>query len=144
VTNGGYPGGPVDNAGIGMTLTNFYSSMMYIESIREAFGKYYRASWIPGKRILKIVPTPSTCVQGCVIVYRREVAENLFNDVNVRKLALAKAKIQWGRHLNKYGGTLPDGLTINGDAIISEGTTEEEKYLEWMRSESYPPDFMIA
>jgi len=144
VTQGGYPGGPVDNAGIGMTLTNFYTSMMYIESIREAFGKYYRAVWIPGKRVMKIVPTPIDCVQGVIVAYRRELATDLFNDELVRKLSLARAKIQWGRHLNKYGGTLPDGLNINGDAIFNEGKEEEEKYLEWIRSESEPPDFFIA
>lgn len=144
VTQGGYPGGPVDNAGIGMTLTNFYTSMMYIESIREAFGKYYRAEWIPNKRIMKIVPTPDTCVQGVVVAYRRQLAEDLFNDPLIRKLSLARAKIQWGRNIGKYSGSLPDGLTINYDMIINEGKEEEEKYLQWMRQECPQPDFFIA
>lgn len=144
VTQGGYPGGPVDNAGIGMTLTNYYTSMMYIEQIREAFGKMYRADWIPNKRVIKVIPTPVEPILGVVVAYRRQLAEHLFNDPLVRKLALAKAKIQWGRNLIKYGGSLPDGLTINADVILNEGKEEEEKYLEWMRSESEPPDFFIA
>jgi hypothetical protein len=144
VTQGGYPGGPTDNAGIGLTLTNYYTSMMYINMIRESFGKWYTATWIPGKNIMKIVPTPDTCVLGCIVVYRRQLATDLFNDPLIRKLALAKAKIQWGRHLTKYTGNLPDGLNINGDAIMTEGKEEEEKYLQWMRQESHPTDFWIA
>jgi len=144
VTQGGYPGGPVDNAGIGMTLSNFYVAMMYIDQIREAFGKYYIANWIPNKRVIKVVPTPSTNVQGALVVYRRNLATDLFNDELVRKLAVARAKIQWGRNISKYEGTMPDGLSINGSAILSEGQAEEERYLGWMRSESSPPDFYIA
>lgn len=144
VTQGGYPGGPVDNAGIGMTLTNYYTSMMYIDMIKESFGKMYTAYWIPGKAVMKIVPTPATDVQGVVVAYRRELATDLFNDELVRKLSVARAKIQWAGHLRKYGGTLPDGLTIDGPSIMAEGIAEEEKYIEWMRQEGQPCDFYIA
>jgi len=145
VANGGYPGGPGSDAGQGgMTLANFYSSMMYIESIREAFGKGYRATWIPGKQILKVSPTPQEPLVGVLVVYRRELATNLFNDVLVRKLALAKAKIQWGRNIGKYSGTLPDGLVINYQLIIDEGKEEEEKYLDWIRADNPGPDFFVA
>ncbi len=128
----------------GLVLAGYDIALMYLEEIRAKFGKYYRADYLPARKVLNIIPTPDTTGTGILAVYRRENAINLYNHPLVKKLALARCKIQWGRHLNKYGGTLPDGLTINGDAFIQEGRTDEEKYLEWFRDESEPVDFFVA
>jgi len=143
VEQGNYPGGP----GVGsqsLVLTSYQTAMQYLELINEMFGKMYSVSYLPGREVIRITPTPSEVVIGVLILWRREYAYNLYNNPLVKKLAIARAKKRWGWNLNKYNGSLPDGLTINSQAIIDEGKEEEEKWLERMWEESQPPDFIVA
>lgn len=142
VNKGQYPGG--GGAGCGLTLTNFYLAMQYLDMIQEFFGKYYTIDYHPGRETIRCVPTPAKSVTGLLVLYRKEYAQYLYNNPLVKKLSVARVKIQWGRHLNKYGAQLPEGITINGSELIAEGKEEEEKYLDWMRKESQPIDFWVA
>jgi len=144
VNQGGYPGGPGSTGGAGLTLTTYQTAMMYMDLINEMFGKMYSVDYLPGREVIRITPTPSEVVVGVLVLWRREYAYNLYNNPLVKKLAIARAKKRWGWNLNKYGGQLPDGLTINAREIIDEGNTEEEKWLERMFEESHPPDFIVA
>jgi len=143
VNQGSYPGGPgADNNGL--MLTTYQTSMMYLDMINEMFGKMYSVDYLPGREVIRITPTPSEALIGVLILWRREYAYNLYNNPLVKKLAVARAKKRWGWNLNKYGGALPDGLTINSREIIDEANAEEEKWLERMFDESNPPDFIVA
>lgn len=145
VTKGGYPGGPGTGAGNqGMVVTEWEIAMEYLEQIKMSFGKQYRVKWHGGREVLEIIPTPQQCMCGMVALYRREQVEYVYNHPLVRKLAVARAKIQWGLHLSKYNVTLPDGLTINGRDLISDGQAEEEKWFDRIISESSPIDFFVG
>jgi hypothetical protein len=144
VNLGNYPGGPVDTGGAGMTLSNFQSSMMYLASVREMFGKMYRVKYMAGRNMLKVIPTPYTNVFGALVIYRKEYMDFLYNNQLVKKLSLARVKKLWGRSIGKTTGTLPDGLTINYDMIYNEGKEEETEALTWIRTESAPCDFMVG
>jgi hypothetical protein len=145
VNKGEYPGGPGGvTTNTGMTLASYQISMMYLEEIKSMFGKWYHANWLPGRQRLKIVPTPAENITGILVLYRREYARYLYNHPLVKKLSIARVKIQWGRHLSKYPATLPDGITINGEAFLAEGKEEEQRALENMRMESQPIDFFVA
>lgn len=141
VVKGQYPGG---GGPVGLTLSNYYVAMQYLDQIKEFFGKYYRLDYIPGKNTFRCIPTPSDSIIGVMVFYRKQYAEYVYNNPLVKKLAVARTKILWGRILNKYGATLPDGITINGRDLIDEGKEEEEKCLENFRAESSPIDFYIA
>jgi len=145
VTQGGYPGGPGAGAGsTGMVLTEWEIAMEYLEQVKMSFGKHYRVKWHGGREVLEIIPTPEQNMCGMVALYKRENVENVYNHPLVRKLATARAKIQWGLHLSKYNVTLPDGLTINGRDLISDGQAEEEKWFDRMISESQPIDIFVG
>lgn len=147
VTQGNYPGGG-GQAGYGsnggLIMTEWEIAMQYLEQIKMSFGKQYRAKWHAGREVLEIIPTPQQCMCGMIALYRRENVENVYNHPLVRKLAVARAKIQWGIHLTKYNVTLPDGLTINGRDLISDGKEEEEKWFDRLTSEGQPVDIFIG
>jgi len=144
VEQGSYPGGPGYGSPGGLVLTTYQTAMIYLDMINEMFGKMYSVDYLPGRQVIRISPTPSSAVIGVLILWRKEYAHYLYNNPLVKKLALARAKKRWGSNLNKYTGTLPDGLNINAQAIIDEGKEEEEKWLERMFDESEPPDFIVA
>lgn len=151
VDQGGYPGaGGYGGAGggfrttdSGLTLAQYEISMQYLEDIQRRFGKEYQVNYLPNRQVLRIYPTPTTAITGVLAVYKKETAQYLYNHSFVKKLAVARTKKLWGLHLSKYGATLPDGLTINGDSIWQEGVQEEEKWYEEMRLNSEPIDFWI-
>jgi len=143
VEQGNYPGGPGGGGG-GLVLTNYQTSMMYLDMINEMFGKMYSVDYHPGREVLTITPTPSEALIGVLILWRREYAYNLYNNPLVKKLAVARAGIRWCRNLLKYSGALPDGLNINVDGYLSDYKADEEKWLDRMWEESNPPDFIVA
>jgi hypothetical protein len=144
VEQGSYPGGPSWGSNGGLVLTNYQTAMMYLDLINEMFGKMYTVDYLPGRDIIRITPTPNAALIGVLILWRKEYAHFLYNNPLVKKLAVARAKIRWGWNLNKYTGTMPDGLTINSQAIIDEGKAEEEEWLQRIYDESEPPDFIVA
>jgi len=145
VNKGEYPGGPGGvTTNTGLTLASYQIAMMYLEEIKAMFGKWYHAYFLSGRKKIKIVPTPVDCITGILVLYRREYARYLYNHPLVKKLAVARVKIQWGRHLSKYPATLPDGITINGEAFVAEGKEEEQRAMDNIRMESQPIDFFVA
>lgn len=142
VNAGGYPGGPW-GGGTGLVLANYQAAMMYLDLIERMFSKQYTVDYLPGRKVLRVVPTPDEAFIGVLEILRKEYAYNLYNNMLVKRLAVARALIMQGRNLNKYSGSLPGGLTINSQALIDEGKAEEEKWLERMWEESEQPDFHI-
>jgi hypothetical protein len=136
--------GMLGGSGGGLVLVEWEIALEYLEQIKMSFGKMYRAQWHPGREVLEIIPTPTQNMVGMVALYIKEKAEYLYNHPLVKKLAVARAKILVGQHIRKYNVTMPDGITINGDAFVSEGREDEEKILERIYSESAPPDFFIG
>lgn len=149
VGQGNYPGGPGTGIGsiglgTGLTLANYQISMNYIEQIKEMFGKMYTVSYLQGSEVLKISPTPNQNVTGALRFYRRETAENIYNNILFKFMLLGRIKQKWGEHLGKYAATLPDGITVNYDRMITEGKEEFEKYFEEIRKTAEPIDFFIG
>jgi len=147
VVQGNYPGGPGGAMGVndGLTLTNYTIAQQYIKNIDEIFGKQFRAKYIPGKEIIRITPTPDQQYTGVLITYRRLDDCELYNHPTVKKMCTGRTKMLWGRYiLGKYSGSLPDGLSLNGDAIYEDGKQEYESALDDCKMESAPNDFMIG
>jgi len=146
VNKGNYPGGPGSrgSSNNGLVITEYQTAMQYVEQIKVMFGKQHTAKWHKEREILEIMPPPKQCGVGMIALYKRTEAEYLYNNRLVKKLAIARCKEQWGLHIRKYGVTLPDGITINGDPLISEGREDADKWYEEIRKESAPPDFMVG
>jgi hypothetical protein len=145
VNKGNYPGGPANPLGnTGLVMTDHEIAMEYLQLIKVKFGKQYRAKWHAGRKVLEIIPTPKQCMIGMIGLYMREKAEYLYDHPLVKKLAVARAMIQWGWHLAKYNVTMPDGITFNGQDLVQRGMEQEEKWLSRMEEESAKPDFFIG
>lgn len=137
VNKGFYPGGFGNGVGDNQyILTNYQVAMGYIKEVENMFGKKYRAQYISGRKIIKIFPTPTAAMTGLIGVYRHEYAQDLYNHPLVKKLAVARALKMWGRNLGKYNGSLPDGLTTNGQGIFQEGVDMEKETMDRIAGES--------
>ena len=150
-TGGGIGGmGPAGTVGPGGIqqgvgpITQYETAMEYYELAKMMFGRHYTVSYNLSKDALIVTPTPEETMIATLSIYRRAEAERLYNHPLVKKLAVARAKVQWGIHLTKYGATMPDGISINGQDMMSQGREDEDKYLEQMRKESDPIDFFCA
>jgi hypothetical protein len=125
-------------------LVDWNIAMMYLQEIKNSFGTMFTVTYYPGQQILKVYPTPTQNMTGLLAVYKKEQAIFLFNNVLVRKLALAKARKQWGTNTKKYSITLPGGGTINGQEIYNEGVETEKDILAQIKKESAPVDFFVG
>lgn len=146
VVQGNYPGGPgnIPGMGGGNILSDYQGTMQYLEEIKNTFGRRYTAYYRGNRNELVILPTPETSGVCMMRVYKKDAAENLYNNILIKRMAVAKAKKQWGLHLKKYSLTLPGGGTLNGDSIYQDGVTEETELMESFRKESEPIDFYVA
>lgn len=145
VTKGQHPGGSGYSHGVGgMILTQYETAMQYLEMNKMYFGKHYVVKYDTNKEAFIVMPTPSVDMVASIAFYRRADAVRLYNHPLVKRLAVARAKVQWGLHLSKYNVTLPDGLGIQGSDLISQGREDEDKYLNDMRHEAPSPDFFIG
>lgn len=147
--NGNYPGGSGGTngaAGLGgsCVIGNYDISMIYLEEIKDHFARTYTADFNPNSYILRVWPTPNQSGPAMLTVYKRETAENLYNNPLLKKLAKARVKMLWGEILWKYSMTLPGGGGINGSEIISRGEEEEAKAIEAMRMETEPSIFLVG
>lgn len=125
-------------------LMDYEMAMMYLKLIDNEFAVKYRIDYIQSQQKLLILPTPDQDLTGYLEVYKKETAENLYNNILFKKLCIAEAKILWGSILSKYSVQLPGGGTVNGDAIKSDGKEEKEKIMERVESEGEPIDFFIG
>ena len=147
VTQGAYPGGSMGAMGVndGLTLTNYTIAQMYIKSISETFGKMFRVSYITGRDAIRVDPTPGDVYRGILILNRRAGDAELYNHPVVKRMCVGRSMQIWGGLvLDKYNGTLPDGLTINGAAIYERGTTMYDKAFDDCWKESNPPGFIVG
>lgn len=145
VVHGGYPGGPGGSTGrfSGMVLAGYEIAMQYLNDINDTFSIIYATQYSDARQEILIYPTPAIGGTGLLQVYKKETAQNLYNDDLVKRIAVAEAKIQWGNNLNKYNMNLPHGGTINGESILQQGKEEKEKVMEDMFQESEPLPFYI-
>ena len=71
--------------------------------------------------------------------------KNLYGSRELRKLATAYAKKQWGMNLKKYSGvTLPSGLTLNGESIYNDALNDIEQAEQFIKGQQEPHGIVIA
>ena len=125
-------------------MADYYSAMMYLREITNTFSVKYTLNYNAELERLTVTPTPTESLRGMLKVYKRNVSEQIYNHPLVKKLALARCKVLWGRNIGKFTITLPGGGTYNGMEIKSEGEAEEEEFLTAMKQESEPIDFFCG
>ena len=148
VNNGNYPGGPGNGmysfGGGGGMLTSYEITGEYMAQANQMLGTTYTVKYNYNAQTLVVTPTPQQCMIATLKLYCRTDADKLYNHPLVKKLAVARAKIQWGLHLGKYTITMPDGSTMNGFEIMNRGYEDEEIVFQRISDESEPCDFFIG
>ena len=148
VNNGNYPGGPGNGlysfGGGGGMLTSYEIMGEYMAQANQMLGTEHTVRYDYNNQTLVVTPTPQQCMIATLKLYCRTDAERLYNHPLVKKIAVARAKIQWGLQIGKYTITMPDGSTMNGFDIMNKGYEEEEKWFEQMRAESEPINFFVG
>jgi hypothetical protein len=76
----------------------------------------------------------------------RYLEENLYDEKWVKRMAVARAQLQWGKNLMKYtGSVLPNGGTLNADKIYDEAKLDVEALTTQLHEEyALPADFYIG
>jgi hypothetical protein len=71
---------------------------------------------------------------------------DIWSDEFLKDYATALIKRQWGDNLKKFGNlNLPGGITINGEAIFTEASTEVERLeTKLINDMTVPMDFLIG
>lgn len=66
------------------------------------------------------------CIE-CMVKPSPDIFPDLWNDMWLKEFSTALVKAQWGRNLIKYNQvSLPGGITLNGDRILSDAQKELE------------------
>jgi hypothetical protein len=116
----------------------------YMQQMKQMFGKMHIVKYNSTAQKLIVTPTPQECCIATLKVYRKSDTEKLYNNPLLKKIAVARAKVQWGLQIGKYTMTMPDGSSMNGFDIMNKGYEDEEKWFDEMRLESEPCDFFVG
>lgn len=76
----------------------------------------------------------SACSDLILETYSKIPAEDIFEMDHFKRYVLALAKQQLGRMLTRYNMPLPGNVTMNGEAIKTEGDTEMDKIKEEIKA----------
>jgi hypothetical protein len=137
--------GPMDFVKLSnFMIVDWHIAMMKLAEINEYFTVKYIGKYNSGSQTLKVVPTPTENSSVMMEIYKKESAINLYNNQLVKKLALAKAMMIWGRILGKYTITLPGGGTLSGPEIKADAKDLYEEAIGAIKNESEPPGFFVA
>lgn len=128
----------------GLTLTSYDVAMLFLKEVKNHFGRMYTVQYNRNKEILTINPTPTDSMLGCLYLYRKEDAINLYNHLLVKDLGYAKTLVQWGQNLDKYNVTMPDGISMKGSEIKNKGEEMEKEVKQRIIDESAPIDFFMG
>jgi hypothetical protein len=142
--NGTAFGPIVSTMGNGNPLANYTTAMMYLKEITNLFSHSLSIRYISGKKMLQTVPSPVTSGPAIIQIMRSIKETEMYNFPSMRKLSLARCLIIYGRVLRKYNGNLPDGLSLNADAVFSEGSEMYKEAIAEIKSESPPCDFFVG
>lgn len=76
----------------------------------------------------------------------RYYEENIFNEKWIKRMATARAQLQWGQNLMKYtGSVLPNGGTLNAEFIYNEAKANVDALMIELHEEfELPTDFFIG
>lgn len=82
----------------------------------------------------------------CYVAVDVTQTPRVWQDPWLLRYATALIKQQWGQNLKKYSGVqLPGGVTLNGESIFSEATSELDELRKELRDNNeLPVDFLVC
>jgi len=121
----------------------------YVSTLDVMFSKHVEYDFnTMTKELYFLTPVKSDQIYGILFYESVDEQENphVYDHRWIKKYATELARLQWGRNLLKYAGSmLPSGLQINVEGIISEAKEELAKLEEELEDKyQLPIDFFIG
>ena len=145
--NGGVIGngnGVAANIGGAFNISNYSENMMYLSEINGTFLRSYYCAYSNNTNILRIWPTPEISHPSMLTIWRNENAVDLYNNILLKKLAVASCRIAWAGVLSKYAISFPGNGTINWQAYMDRGEKEYESAMQAIVLETRSPEFFVG
>jgi hypothetical protein len=144
---GGSGGQGTRGAGGGADLVSYELALGYFEMLRQKYTIKMDAQFMEQSRKVRFSPGPRH--EGYIIlpVWARVQDSELYDNIWIRRYALAQCKMQIAYNVKKYDGSpFPGGAKVDGDFYLSEGKEEVEKLEQQIRDNehSYPPGFFMG
>lgn len=145
--------GNINNGSGSLPMTTFIMQRQYLNDISSLTRVYLRYDYRyshNGENKLTFHDDLSRFVNpsGYLVIECQgflDEVKNLYGSRELRKLATAYAKKQWGMNLKKYSGvTLPSGLTLNGESIYNDGLHDIEQAEQFIKGQQEPHGIVIA
>tara|TARA_B100000287_G_scaffold168912_1_gene159401 strand:+ start:3901 stop:4860 length:960 start_codon:yes stop_codon:yes gene_type:complete len=143
----------VFNMRAGHGIANYYQTQQHLATMHMVFNGadtvrfnrhmnrlYIDADW---ENDLK---KDSYVIVECFRLVDPATYTDVYNDMFLKRYLTALIKKQWGSNLSKFEGMqLPGGVTLNGNRIMEEATTEIKEIEEEMQLKyEMPPNFMVG
>ena len=131
-----------------LDLISIELMMEYIETLGVMFYRGTEFDYNTMTKKLYLFKNPGDGELG--LLFYEYVSEEdtlyIYDHRWIKKYATELARLQWGRNLMKYAGSmLPSGLQMNAEAIISEAKEELQKLDEELETKyQLPVDFFIG
>lgn len=113
-----------------MELVSWELAQGYLDTMRDKLVTKFFVSWNKYKREIKFTPKPTQNLTGVLEVYSyytHNVKTTIYDEIWIKKYALALTKITLGTIWSKYQGiALPGGGSLNGDSLRAEGIAERD------------------
>lgn len=132
-------------------LSGYFIANQFLSEVDRLVGQYPNVRFTRYMNRLELDFSTGSFEPGRILVAEvhaildPQVYNKVWSDRDFLKLAVAYAKIVWGRTLRKYSGfQLPAGMTLNGDAVYAEGQSEAEAMEARIIRMSPPLGFIVA
>lgn len=125
-------------AGGGADIISYELALEYLEMLRQRYTVKLDAQFLEQSRKVRLIPPPVG--EGVVIlpVWARVQDSDLYDNMWIKRYALALSKIYIAYNVKKYDGNMfPGGAKVDGDFYLSEGKEEIEKLEEEIGSNKY-------
>jgi len=121
-------------------------SMQYMEMYRTKYKSKWEVTLWELEDKVRVLPTPDQDHTLILQITRGVPKLKLYNQLWVRKYALALAQEHLGGNRTVYQGvTLPGGGELNGDAMYQRGREDKEKLMEELETTwQNPPGFYMG
>jgi len=136
------------SSGGGVDLITYELSMQYMEMMRQRYTIKVQTQFLEAQRKVRITPRPNCYGMILLPVWARVADEDLYDQIWIRRYAMALCKRVIGYNTHKYEGMVfPGGVTINGEKFASEGKEEIEKLEQEIADNHYgepPQGFFVG
>jgi hypothetical protein len=133
-------------------IGDYILSMQYLNTMDVTVGVKPRFQYSPHSNKLYVDHDWSNYSVGDTIAYEAYIVidpdeyPNVWNDIWLKKYAVALIGEQWGSNLQKFQNVeLPGGITLNGDELRNQYAEEKVRLEEELEDKFVaPPDFFVG